>query len=202
MQSIIENIVDSRVKNLLEIINYHFPDKLDKKLIQSEFEYIKKSIILTKQEPNNKANNNANVEDSDDNEEESEESETDDDIEEDIPTHKYIPIRKQLIKVKKRIDLEARCSGRIWYKNIKYRTTLLDVAKEKMEKKFKVSHFKDINLKAFTTKYIIGSRCSNSKTNESKYCKLHTKHLIHEDYLETPSKLLCYHFLKHGKYLD
>ena len=32
MQSIIENIVDSRVKNLLEIINYHFPDKFDKKL--------------------------------------------------------------------------------------------------------------------------------------------------------------------------
>ena len=172
------------------------------KLIQREFEYIKKSVNLAKQEPNNNLNNNANDEDSDDNEEESEESETDDDIEEDTPTHKHIPIRKQLIKVKKPIDIEKQCSGRIWYKNIKNRITLLDVAKGNIEKKFRVSHFKDINIKAFTTKYIIGARCSNAKTHASKYCKLHTKHLIHEDYLETPSKLLCYHFLKHGKYLD
>jgi len=202
MQSIIENIVDSRVKNLLEIINYHFPDKFDKKIIKSEFEYIKKSIILTKQEPKNKSKESEIDEESDNDSKEDEYSETDSDIEEDNTLHKHIHNSKQLIKVKKLIDIEKRCSGRIWYKNIKYRTTLLDVAKENIEKKFIVSHFKDINIKAFTTKYIIGSRCSNAKTNTSKYCKLHTKHLIHEDYLETPSKLLCYHFLKHGKYLD
>jgi hypothetical protein len=36
---------------------------------------------------------------------------------------------------------------------------------------------------------------------KNKYCKLHANHLIHGDYLEIPSKELCYHFIKDGKYL-
>ena len=46
------------------------------------------------------------------------------------------------------------------------------------------------NLKSFTDKYIIGSRCSKPKMKDCKYCKLHSNHLIHGDYLELPSKEL------------
>ena len=61
--------------------------------------------------------------------------------------------------------------------------------------------YKHIDLKSFTDKYIIGSRCSKPKMKDYKYCKLHSNHLIHGDYLELPSKELCYHFIKDGKYL-
>ena len=70
-----------------------------------------------------------------------------------------------------------------------------------IETKYKVIDYKDIDLEEFTKKYIIGSRCSKSKIKENKYCKLHANHLIHGDYFEIPSKELCYHFIKDGKYL-
>ena len=70
-----------------------------------------------------------------------------------------------------------------------------------IESRFKVSNYKKLNVNEFTSKYTIGMRCSKIKYNNTKYCKLHTKHLIHGDYLEKPSKELCYHFLKDGKYL-
>ena len=40
-----------------------------------------------------------------------------------------------------------------------------------------------------------------NRFNDNKYCKLHSNHLIHGDYLESPNKELCYHFMKDGKYL-
>ena len=38
-------------------------------------------------------------------------------------------------------------------------------------------------------------------SKDNNYCNLHSKHLIHGDYSETPNKELCYHFIKDGKYL-
>ena len=56
-------------------------------------------------------------------------------------------------------------------------------------------------LKSFIDKYVIGSRCLKTKCKDIQYCNLHSEHLIHGDYLEIPSKELCYHFIKDGKYL-
>ena len=66
---------------------------------------------------------------------------------------------------------------------------------------FKVIDFKNINVNKFNKNYIIGLQCKNSKYKDSKYCKLHTYHLIHGDYKEIPSQEICYHFIKNGKYL-
>jgi len=70
-----------------------------------------------------------------------------------------------------------------------------------IDNKFKVDDFNDLDIDDFNSKYIIGLRCSRNKDNKNKYCKTHTKHLIHGDYLELPDKELCYHFIKDGKYL-
>lgn len=71
-----------------------------------------------------------------------------------------------------------------------------------IDDKFKVDDFIDIDIKAFNSKYIIGLRCSkNKKHDTNKYCKMHTKHLIHGDYLDPPNKEICYHFMKDAKYL-
>ena len=70
-----------------------------------------------------------------------------------------------------------------------------------IENKYKVIDYKHIDLNAFTDKYVIGSRCSKKKCKDIQYCNLHSEHLIHGDYLEIPSKELCYHFIKDGKYL-
>ena len=70
-----------------------------------------------------------------------------------------------------------------------------------VEDKFKIDDFIDLDIKDFNSKYTIGTRCSKTKMQNGKYCKLHNKHLIHGDYLEIPNKELCYHFMKDGKYL-
>lgn len=183
----INNIIDFRLKSILEIISLNYPEKFSKKLIDKEFEYIKKHIILEKI-------NTINTEDNilDDNEID----------EKHIIKNKIIKIKHIQIKhsvVKKVINIEEQCLGRVWNDSIFSRKTQKKI--NNIETKYKVLNYKDINLEEFTKKYIIGSRCSKLKIKEGKYCKLHTKHLIHGDYLEIPSKELCYHFIKDGKYL-
>jgi len=94
---------------------------------------------------------------------------------------------------------ENKCSGRVWSNYIFSRKTNKSV--DDVNDKFKVKDFNDLNIKEFNDKYIIGKNCKNFKIKNSEYCKLHSKHLIHGNYLETPSKELCYHFMKDGKYL-
>lgn len=111
-----------------------------------------------------------------------------------------IKIIKQIKQIKQKIiNVEEQCSGRIWNDSIFSRKTQKKI--DNIENKYKVLDYKHIDLKEFNKLYIIGSRCSNTKIKEGKYCKLHLKHLIHGDYLEIPSKELCYHFIKDGKYL-
>ena len=43
-KSIVENIIDTRIISLLEVINNNYPDKFDKKLISKELSYIKEHI--------------------------------------------------------------------------------------------------------------------------------------------------------------
>ena len=101
--------------------------------------------------------------------------------------------------IKKNINILQQCSGRSWSDYIFMRKTNKKVSN--IDDKYKVDDFNDIDIKAFNIKYIVGIRCKNAKLANTKYCKLHTSHLIHGDYLETPSKELCYHYIKDGKYI-
>ena len=193
INTFISTIIDSRIKSILETISLNYPEKFSKILIDKEFEYIKKHIILEK---SNKINTINTINADDEN------------IDETI-VKKHI-IKKKLIKIKhihinkpilkkKIINIEEQCTGRVWNDSIFSKQNMKKI--NDIESKYKVLDYKDIDLKSFTEKYVIGSRCSKSKLKGEKYCKLHTNHLIHGDYLEIPSKELCYHFIKDGKYL-
>jgi len=103
------------------------------------------------------------------------------------------------IKSKPIIKEHERCNGRSWSNDIIERTTMTKITE--INKQFKVNNFNDINNKLFNEKYIIGVQCRHKKIENKKYCKLHENHLIHGDYREIPSKEICYHFMKDGKYL-
>jgi hypothetical protein len=192
----INNIIDSRIKNILNTISLNYPDKFNKKLIEKECEYIKKHIILDKIKNNTK---NTNDTDNTDNTN-------------DINLNNKHVIKKKLIKikhihihiktpvVKKRIiNIENQCSARVWNDSIFLKKNMKKV--NDIENKYKVIDYKHIDLKSFIDKYVIGSRCLKTKCKDIQYCNLHSEHLIHGDYLEIPSKELCYHFIKDGKYL-
>ena len=182
MEKILNKLVDSRIISILETININYPDKFSKTNIDKELHYIKEKIHWKKQLHNKK---------------------------------KKIKVKqKPKIKLnfKNKINLGSesiiiksseielnKCSGRIWSNDIKNSKTMKKL--NDIDNKFKVEDFIDIDIKDFNSKYVIGSRCSKNKIANSKYCKLHSNHLIHGDYLENPNKELCYHFMKDGKYL-
>jgi len=173
---IIHKIIENKIKQLLEIINKNYPSKFKKENIDKELEYIIKHINI---------------------------------IVKDTSTH-LEPIQKQTInskvKIKSKpqsltlnIELENRCCARCWNDDIFDRETMSKI--KDIDTIFKVIDFKDINIKKFNKKYILGVQCKKSKTTSSNYCKLHAKHLIHGNYNDIPSKEICYHFMKDGKYL-
>lgn len=180
INTIINNIIDSRIKNLLEIISLNYSDKFNKKLIENEYEYIKKHVILDKQKIANAKKKIIN-------------------IKKIKQTKQTKQTSEPLVKKRIIINIEEQCSGRVWNDFIFFKKNMKKI--NDIEDKYKVLDYKYIDLKSFTDKYIIGSRCSNAKIKDEKYCNLHSKHLIHGDYLEIPSKELCYHFIKDGKYL-
>jgi hypothetical protein len=182
MEKILNKLVDSRILTILETININYPNKFLKTEINNELNYIKEHIHWKKQIHNKK---------------------------------KKIKVKqkpKLKLKLKNKINIDTtsitiknneidvkKCSGRIWSDDIKNSKTMVKI--NEIDNKFKVDDFIDIDIKEFNSKYIIGSRCSKNQISNSKYCKLHSNHLIHGDYLESPSKELCYHFMKDGKYL-
>jgi hypothetical protein len=189
MQTILEKLVDSRILTILETINSNYPDKFAKKDIDKEIIYIKEHILWKQQE---------------------------------LQINKE-KIKKEKKKKKKKIKLKLKfkasiqdtnqihnqthnetndlnqCSGRVWSNYIINKINMKQL--NDIDEKFKVEDFIDIDIKEFNSKYIIGTRCSKKTYNTNKYCKLHLNHLIHGDYLESPNKELCYHFMKDGKYL-
>jgi len=182
MQNILDSLVDSRIHNLLKIININYPNKFKKLEIEKELLYIKKyifwktknnKIIIQKAK---KANKIKKV------------------IE--FKKVKEVEIKEKLKKKLKDIN---QCSGRIWANYILNNKNMKQI--NDVEEKFKIEDFIDLDIKDFNSKYTIGKRCSKIKMQNGKYCKLHNKHLIHGDYLEIPNKELCYHFMKDGKYL-
>lgn len=169
METILNQIVDSRINNFLEIIHNKYPNKFKKENIEKEIIYIKKHILWEKKNFRRNKKNKKNKTNSD------------------------------IITSGSNTTDTNKCSGRVWSEYILDKNTLKQL--NDIDDKFKVDDFIDIDIKEFNSKYIIGSRCSKININNGKYCKLHSKHLIHGDYLELPDKELCFHFMKDGKYL-
>ena len=185
MQDIIEKIIVTRLKQLLEIISKTYPTKFKHKDIDNEIDYLKKHIIFKNFK---KYNQKKSIKSNKLSRETSRETSTE-------------TSRESL--------QENQCHARVWNNYIFERQTKNKV--EELPDIFKVNDFKDINIKSFNSKYIIGLQCkkkkhnsnsnSNSNDTDNKYCKIHLKHLIHGDFTEIPSKEICYHFIKDGKYL-
>ena len=161
-ETIINKIIENKIRTLLEIINKNYAIKFKRENIDKEVEYIIKHINIVE----------------------------------------YIHKESNIIKAKKtKINIldENRCCARTWNNDIFDRETMLKV--KYIDRIFKVIDFKDINIKQFNEKYILGLQCKKSKLQPSDYCKLHSHHLIHGNYNNIPSKEICYHFMKDGKYL-
>lgn len=174
MEDILDRLVDSRIKTLLETININYPDKIKKSDIEKEIIYIKERVNWKKIKSIKS-------------------------LESKKPLYPKKSLEPKNKEVNKELNKANQCSGRIWTNYIVYKKNNKKV--DNIIDKFKVDDFNDLDEKDFNSKYIIGLRCSKTKYDDSKYCKLHTKHLIHGDYSESPNKELCYHFMKNGKYL-
>ena len=96
------------------------------------------------------------------------------------------------------IESQNRCKARVW-NNIYDRNTLKEVSD--IDKKFKVKDFIDIKIKEFHGKYIVGTQCRRTKSEDNIYCNQHKKHCPHGNYFEIPPKELCLHYMKDGNYL-
>jgi len=219
MLDIITNIIDSRILEILKTIHSNYPDKFSSTLIEKEFDYIKKHIILKhlndmngteKRKPNPKSkiivkpikpiihikiNHNHRKK-------------------------KKINIKLNKLSIKQPIVQEPivqepivqesvvnqsrihkKCCARTWSDHIFKRDGKVSIKLNDIDDKFKVTDYNDINIKEFNANYIIGKQCNKYVDIKTKYCKLHTRHLVHGDYFTVPTKELCYHFMKDGKYL-
>ena len=183
-ETILNKIIEKKMRTLLDIINKNYPIKFKTENIDKELEYIIKHINIIVKDTNTQL-----------------------EIE---PIQKQSTNSKLKLKTNPKsltlniaIALENRCCARCWHDgDIFDRETMTKI--KDIDRIFKVIDFKDINIKKFNKKYILGDQCKKSKTTSSensKYCKLHSKHLIHGNYNDIPSKEICYHFMKDGKYL-
>jgi hypothetical protein len=99
---------------------------------------------------------------------------------------------------KPKLDLVARCQARIW-DSIFERDTGKDVAD--VDDEFHIIDYNDIDITKFDKKYVLGKQCARKKTAVGNYCLLHSRHRPHGNYIETPSKELCLHFMIDGGYI-
>lgn len=94
---------------------------------------------------------------------------------------------------------ETRCCARVWG-NIYNKTTNEEM--NKIDKTFNVDNYKLLDINKFNELYNIGSRCRKKINDQStKYCALHSMHLIHGDFFEAPNQELCHHFLKDNRFI-
>ena len=176
-ENIINKIIENKIRTLLETISKKYPIKFKKENIDKELEYIIKYIIIK---------NNNSIEQEHQLESKHSKSKS-------IKKHKKTNIENNIE------NDTTRCSGRCWSKYIYNKKTMTKITT--IDNIFKVTDFKDININIFNKKYILGMQCKKSKSKDSEYCNLHSHHLIHGNYKAIPSKEICYHFMKDGKYL-
>ena len=93
---------------------------------------------------------------------------------------------------------ESRCCARVWG-NIYNKSTNEKIMT--VDKMFNVENYKLLDVKKFNELYNIGTRCKKKIQKDSKYCSLHSVHLIHGDYFDIPNQELCHHFLKDNKFI-
>ena len=216
MLDIITNIIDSRILEILKTIHSNYPEKFNSSLIEKEFEYIKKHIILKylndmnnmngteKKNPKNIIKPIIHIK-----------------INHNHRKKKKINIKLNKLSIKQPVIQETivkqeavlqeplvkqsriykKCCARTWSDHIFKRNCKVSIKLNDIDDKFKVTDYNDINIKEFHDNYIIGKQCNKSVDIKTKYCKLHTRHLVHGDYFSLPTKELCYHFMKDGKYL-
>jgi hypothetical protein len=166
-ETIINKIIENKIRLVLEVINKNYPIKFKKENIDKELEYIIKHINIVVTDTNPYAD---------------------------------ATIKTKVKKLNIGISLENRCCARCWNNGDIFDRGTMKKIKE-IDSIFKVIDFRDINIKKFNKKYSLGFQCKKGNIKNSKYCKLHTQHLIHGEYNDIPSKEICYHFMKDGKYL-
>jgi hypothetical protein len=173
---IIDKLIDSRIINILEIINQKYPETFPKSIVEKELVFIKNHIICKKNKKQKQKKK----------------------------CKRKVKEEKVDVEKVEKVEIDSNnsntyCSGRIWHSGI-FNIKNMKIV-DNLEKQYLVDDFKLININTFNSKYQIGLRCKNKHIFNSKYCKLHNKHLIHGDFLEPPSKELCFHFIKDGNYI-
>lgn len=182
MEKLFNDIISNRVYNVLETIHKTYPDKFKKNDIKKEYEILMKHIKLYETEC-------------------------------DLIKSKTLPNKETSSKIKNNIIVNTsgkvkniksfvedinKCNARVWNDYIYSLKTNNKVYK--LEKEFMVSDYNRLDVDEFLKIYKIGNRCRNKKVGESKYCHIHSEHLIHGDYFIKPSKEICFHYIKDAKF--
>ena len=175
LNNLLKDIVKSHVLELLTSINYFYPNDFKIQNVNDELKYIMENIeyIIPESQP---------------------EQETQPEIKQ---IKQIKPIKT--IKTMKIPEANERCNARIW--GFIYKIDNLEESIKKIDAKFNVSDFNEINAKEFNSKYKIGLQCKKKKCNNEMYCKTHKKHSPHGNYYETPSNELILHYLQDGKFI-
>ena len=171
---LIDSIINDKLINLLTVISKNNPKTFKKEYIQKELDLIKTNLIKINLTKINLNKNNKS-------------------------SKKYKSTTQTKTIYIKKTNSKNNCCARVWSNSILDKKTKKKVSE--IDKVFKVIDFNDINNELFNENYTIGEQCKKNKYKNTNYCKLHCNHLIHGNYKEKPSKELCYHFMKDGKYL-
>ena len=171
---LIDSIINGKLINLLTVISKNNPKTFKKEYIQKELDLIKSNLTKNNLTKINLTKNNKS-------------------------SKKYKSTTQTKKIYIKKTNSKNNCCARVWSNNILDKKTKKKVSE--IDKVFKVIDFNDINNELFNENYTIGEQCKKNKYKNTNYCKLHLIHLIHGNYKEKPSKELCYHFMKDGKYL-
>ncbi len=171
---LIDSIINDKLIKLLTDISKHNSNTFKQEYIQKELDLIKTNLTKTNLTKTNLTKTNLTIQ-------------------------KY-KSTKQIKKIYiKKTNSKNKCCARVWSNIILDKKTKKKVSE--IDKVFKVKDFNDINNELFNENYTIGEQCKKYKYKNTYYCKLHCIHLIHGNYKEKPTKELCYHFMKDGKYL-
>jgi hypothetical protein len=176
---LIDSIINDKLINLLTVISKNNPKTFKKEYIQKELDLIKTNLTKTNLTKTNLTKTN---------------------LTKNSKSSKKYKSTSQTKKIYiKKINSKNKCCARVWSNSILDKNTKKKVSE--IDNVFKVIDFNDINNELFSENYTIGEQCKKNKYKNTNYCKLHCNHLIHGNYKEKPSKELCYHFMKDGKYL-
>ena len=93
------------------------------------------------------------------------------------------------------INIDNQCCARSWGPIVTKKDNKIITS---LPIKYKCNDLNTFKLDEFNNLYTLGTRCLSIKKN-GLYCKLHDKHLIHENFIDDPTPELCYHFIKDNK---